>query len=117
MVVAAPSLLPGDAGRLAALGLLGVAILVTILAIVLVPDSWRPRGRVVPVVAVAAAYIAHRVGVETGLSPWLDHDVLEPIGAQLDEISYWFVAFLGALAVLLVAHLRDHRRRSDNATR
>jgi hypothetical protein len=77
-----------------------VAILMTLLALALAPRSWRPRSAFVGVLAVAGAYVALRLGFESGLIKWLDHDFLEKIGSEVDELSTWFVGFMGALLVL-----------------
>jgi len=82
----------------AALGM--VAVLTTLLAVAIVPSSWRPRNAFVGVVAVAGAYVALRLGFTSGLIKWLDHDFLEKMGSEIDALSLWFVGFMGAFLVL-----------------
>lgn len=77
-----------------------VAVLVTLLAIAVVPRSWRP-GAAAGVLAAGGAFVAIRLGLnQSGLIKWLDHDFLEEIGGEIDELSLWFVGFMGALLVL-----------------
>jgi hypothetical protein len=47
------------------------------------------------VLAVAGAYVALRLGVRVGVIKWLDHDFLEKIGSEVDELSTWFVGLHG----------------------
>ena len=77
-----------------------VAVLMTLLAIKLAPRRWGATSVVVGVLAVGGSYVAIRVGTETGFNEWLDHDVLEEIGGEVDDLSLWLIALGGALAVL-----------------
>jgi hypothetical protein len=91
---------------LTGVALVGVAVLMTLLALAVAPRRWRSGGVVVAVLAVAGAYVAIRLGTESGFDEWLDHDVLEPLGGEVDDVGTWLIALAGALAVLAVAQLR-----------
>ena len=83
-----------------------VAVLMTLLAVKLAPRRWGTTSVVVGVLAVGGSYIAIRAATETGFNEWLDHDVLEEIGGEVDDLSLWLIALGGAVAVLAVARLR-----------
>ena len=88
-----------------------VVALMTLLAIALAPRSWREVGPLGVLLAFAVAFIVTRVGDRTGFNAWFD-GVLEGIGYQLDEISTWFPAFVGAMAALAAVATIRRRRRS-----
>lgn len=100
---------PGDTGALTKVGLIAVALAMTLLALALLPPRMRPSGVVVPAAAAAVAFVAHRVAAETTFSEWLDHEVLERIGGEVDDVVTWAVALAAALVVLVVAHVVRRR--------
>ena len=108
-MIAAVQWWPGDTGVLTKVGLIGVALTMTLLAVALLPPRLRPSGLVVPATAAVVAFVAHRVAAETTFSEWLDHDVLERIGGEVDDVVTWAVALAAALVVLLVAHVVRRR--------
>jgi hypothetical protein len=86
--------------------LFGAAIVVTGLCWLLLPPGSRDRRPSVLVAAALSAYVAMRVGAESGVSEFLDHEVLEPFGAEIDDAQTWLNGGTGALLVLWLAAWR-----------
>ena len=78
----------------------------------LAPSAWRPRGPVVPAVAVVVAYLVLVATFRLGFVQWLDHDVFERFRGGVDDVATWLVAAAGAaVGVALVLAVTPGDRR------
>jgi hypothetical protein len=97
---------PQGSGWLTKVGLIGIAAFGTFLVVRILPPKHRPSGRLVPALAVLAAFTAIRFGADSGFNEWLDHDVFEKVGGETDDFPTYLVAMVAAGVVLVVARWR-----------
>jgi hypothetical protein len=102
---------PEGSGGLTRIGLVALAILSTLAVRRLLPRRWVPSGWLPLGLAAAVAFLAIRVGADTGFSEWLDHDVFERIGGETDDFPTWLVAGSAAALVLVAGRSWSNRRR------
>jgi hypothetical protein len=91
--------------------LASVVALMTLLAVALAPRSWRNVGPLGVLVVFTFAYGVTKIGESSGFNGWLD-GVLEGIGYQLDEVSTWSPAFVGAMVALGAVSMVRRRTKS-----
>jgi hypothetical protein len=60
--------------------------------------------------ALPGAYAARRLGLDTGLIKWIDHQVLEKVSERFDNVESWLIALGTAVAALAIAGRRERAR-------
>ncbi|MGK5173601.1 hypothetical protein [Geodermatophilus sp. CPCC 205761] len=91
-----------------------VALLATLLVWSFVPARWRAQGVVPALLAAVGAYTAIRIAVAAGWSEFVDHDVLEALGGEVDDVPTWLFGAIGGIGVFVaLGVLRWVIRRSE----
>jgi hypothetical protein len=86
-----------------------LSVVATLLARRLLPESWRPSGWGPMLVAALGAYLFVRFGVATDASEFVDHDLLEPLGGEVDDSPTWLFAALGAIGTMVALRMLTRR--------
>jgi hypothetical protein len=77
------------------------AVLSTLVARALLPQSARPAGWLPILIASGGAYLALRVGSYSGLSKQFKHRYLDWFAGEVDDAQTWMVAALGGAGTLV----------------
>lgn len=91
--------------RLTTVAVAAVALVGAALAWALLPSHWRPGSPLWLLLAASTAYVALRLGAHTGWTKRFKHELLDPLGGDVDDAQTWGLAVVVAAAVLAVVAL------------
>lgn len=88
--------------RLTTAAVLVVAATGTVLAFAALPSGWRPASALWLLPATAVSYVALVVGSHKGWTKRFKHELLDPIGGNVDDATPWLLATVTGFSFLMV---------------